>query len=166
VKRITEDVRSVKHPFAPISDEHSRILILGTMPSVQSREAGFYYAHPRNRFWPVVAACCGQPAPESVEQKTRLLLQNGIALWDVLASCQISASDDSSIRGPVYNDIASLVSDRPIQKVLCNGKKAYALCLRLALSPRVLYMPSTSPANAAWGLAQLTAAWRAELLEH
>ena len=155
---------TVAHPFTPISNEHSRILILGTMPSVQSREAGFYYAHPRNRFWPVVATCFGQPIPETIVNKTQLLLANSIALWDVLVSCEITGSDDSSIREPVCNDISTLISGRPIQKILCNGRKAYALCLHLNLPLPVLCMPSTSPANASWSLERLTAAWKKEIL--
>lgn len=149
--------------FNPITNEHSRILILGTMPSVESRKAGFYYAHPRNRFWQVIANSFEKPLPQFVEEKMRLLLENKIALWDVLESCEISGSADSSIRQPVYNDIALLISGKPIEKILCNGTKAYKLCLSRKLSLPVLYMPSTSPANAAWSLEKLTAAWKLEL---
>ena len=152
------------HSFNAISDENSRILILGTMPSVQSRGAGFYYAHPRNRFWPVLAESFGQPAPECIEDKIQMLLINGVALWDVLASCEISGSDDSSIRNQVYNDIAALIIEKPISKILCNGKKAYNLyiCFFSTHLP-VLCMPSTSPANAAWSTERLTAVWKSEL---
>ena len=153
----------VSHPFAPVFDEQSRLPVLGTMPSVQSRDAGFYYAHPRNRFWPVLAACFGQPLPESIAEKTRMLLANGIALWDILASCEIIGSDDSSIRSPVHNDITALVQGKSIAKILCNGKKAYNLCRQLDLPLPLLCMPSTSPANASWQLERLTAAWRSEL---
>ena len=149
--------------FLPVADAHSRILILGTMPSVQSRKAGFYYAHPRNRFWQVIADSFEQPLPQSVEEKTRLILGNRLALWDVLDSCEISGSDDASIREPVYNDIGSFINGRPVEKVLCNGTKAYKLCLKLGLSLPVLYMPSTSPANAAWSVQRLTAVWKPEL---
>ena len=153
------------HSFDPISNEHSNILILGTMPSVQSRESGFYYAHPRNRFWTVLARSFGQPAPASVEEKTQLLLSNGIALWDVLASCEITGSDDSSIREPFYNDIAVFVGGKSIQKILCNGKKAYNLYHRqFDLPIPVISMPSTSPANAAWSAERLTEAWKPEIL--
>ena len=156
--------RSAAQSFGPIANEHSRILILGTMPSVQSREAGFYYAHPRNRFWTVLAESFGQPAPQSAEEKTRLLLTNSIALWDVLACCEITGSDDASIRKPVYNDIAAFVSGKPIQKILCNGKKAFDLYSRhFDLPLPALSLPSTSPANAAWSLERLTAAWKPEL---
>jgi hypoxanthine-DNA glycosylase len=155
---------STVHSFEPISNEFSRILILGTMPSVQSRKANFYYSHPRNRFWPILAECFRQQVPQSIEDKMKLLLENGIALWDVLASCEIHGSDDSTIRKPVYNDIATFVSGRPIGKILCNGKKAYGFCLHLNLSVPILYLPSTSPANAAWSMERLTEAWKAELI--
>jgi len=157
-------IHPVTHPFAPVANKHSRILILGTMPSVQSRNAGFYYAHPRSRFWSVLTACLEQPMPVTIEEKARLLLANGVALWDVLASCEISASDDASIRNPVCNDIAALIADKSIQKILCNGKKAYACCRRLGLSLPVLCLPSTSPANAAWNMERLTAAWKLEIV--
>ena len=158
-----DGVNSVTHPFEPISNKHSRILILGTMPSVQSRKDGFYYAHPRNRFWMVVAGCFGQQLPLSIEDKVKLLLDNGIALWDVLAACEITGSDDSSIQRPIYNDIASFVKDRPVAKILCNGKKAFSFCQELELPVPVYRLPSTSPANAAWGVDWLIEAWKSEL---
>jgi len=155
---------SVVHPFDSISNEFSRILILGTMPSVQSRKANFYYSHPRNRFWQMIATCYDHQLSQSAEEKTKFLLLNGIALWDVLASCEILGSDDSSIRRPVYNDIATFIKGKPIQKILCNGKKAYDFCNQLDISVPILCMPSTSPANAAWNLERLTETWKSELL--
>ena len=149
--------------FPPIANEHSRVLILGTIPSVESRKAAFYYSHPRNRFWKVLARSLDKPEPQSVEEKTQLLLINHIALWDVLASCEISGSDDSSIRNPVFNDVANFLTGRSIEKILCNGAKAHKLCLGLGLSLPVLRMPSTSPANAAWSEKRLTAIWKSEL---
>jgi len=130
------------------------------MPSVLSRKAGFYYSHPRNRFWPVLAGCFGQQIPQSIEDKIKLLRQNYIALWDVLAACEIIGSDDASIQKPVYNDIATFINDRPITKILCNGKKAYSFCQHLELSIPIIYVPSTSPANAAWGIEMLIEAWK------
>jgi len=129
------------------------------MPSVESRKADFYYSHPRNRFWPVLAGCLEQKVPKTTEDKIKLLLENGIALWDVLASCEIVGSDDATIQKPVCNDIAAFVSGKPIEKILCNGKKAYSLCRSLDLPVPILYVPSTSPANAAWSLARLTEEW-------
>jgi hypoxanthine-DNA glycosylase len=148
--------------FPPIFNQKSRILILGTMPSVKSREAGFYYSHPQNRFWRVLAASFEKPLPQSAEEKTQLLLANKIALWDVLASCEITDSDDSTIRNPVYNDISGFINKTKIEKVLCNGKKAYKLYLNLKLSLPVLCMPSTSPANAAWSAERLIEVWKSE----
>jgi len=157
-------MKSTPQSFPPISDENSRILILGTMPSVESRRAGFYYSHPRNRFWTVLSESLAKPIPQSIEDKIQLLLGNGIALWDVLATCEITGSDDSSIRKPIYNDIATFINGKYIKKILCNGMKAYKLCQRLRLPLPVLCMPSTSPANAAWSLERLTAAWKPELI--
>jgi len=134
------------------------------MPSVQSRKADFYYSHPRNRFWPVLARCFKQSLPESASDKVKLLHQNSIALWDVLATCEIIGSDDSTIRKPVYNDIAAFVNGKPITKILCNGKKAYSLCQNLDLPAPIFYLPSTSPANAAWSLERLTEVWKAEIV--
>ena len=145
--------------FNPIFDEHSHILILGTMPSVQSRKDGFYYAHPRNRFWQVLSACFDEAIPQSVEEKTQLLLKNKIALWDVLKSCEIKGSSDSSISEPIYNDISSFIKNKPIEKILCNGTKAYKLCFNRRLSLPISCMPSTSPANATWSLERLTEMW-------
>jgi len=156
-------MNNIVKSFSPIANDYSRILILGTMPSVQSRKAGFYYSHPRNRFWQVIAKSFDEALPQSVAEKTRLLLTNYIALWDVLDSCEIIGSADSSINKPVYNDIVSFISDKPIEKILCNGKKAYEFCFSRELSLPVLYMPSTSPANAAWGLEKLTAVWKPKL---
>lgn len=153
----------IVHPFDPVSNEFSRVLILGTMPSVQSRKSNFYYSHPRNRFWQMLAICCGRPTPQSAEDKTRLLLSNGFALWDVLAACEISGSDDASIRKPVCNDIAAFISGKTIEKILCNGKKAYTFCRRLDLPVPVICMPATSPANAAWSLERLVDVWKPEL---
>ena len=150
--------------FSPISNEHSRILILGTMPSVKSREVGFYYSHPQNRFWRVLSAIFEQPIPQSFPEKTQLLLTNKIALWDVLASCEIKGSDDSSIQKEVYNNIAEFIQGKPIKKILCNGQKAFKLCLNLELYLPVMCMPSTSPANAAWSLERLIEAWKSELI--
>lgn len=159
----SQDADPVVHSFKPISNELSRILILGTMPSVQSRKADFYYSHPRNRFWPVLAGCFKQQTPRSIEDKKKLLLENGIALWDILASCEITGSDDSTIRKPIYNDIATFVGKKPIVKILCNGKKAYGFCQFFNIPVPILYVPSTSPANAAWSTERLIDAWKPKL---
>ena len=151
--------------FNPIANESSRILILGTMPSVRSREDGFYYAHPRNRFWRVIAACFGQDVPQTVSEKKQFLFLNGVALWDVLACCEIHRSDDASIRNPVCNDISAFVQGSSIEKILCNGAKAFDLYSRnFDLPVPVLQMPSTSPANAAWSFERLLEIWKPEFL--
>ena len=155
----------VIHPFEPVIGERSRLLILGTMASVKSREYGFYYMHPQNRFWPVIATIFGVPVPETNEGKTKLLLENDIALWDVLASCDITGSGDASIKNAVCNDIGALIKGKQIERILCNGGKAYTLYMQNFNFPLpVVKMPSTSPANASWSIERLTSAWRAELL--
>ena len=155
----------VTHPFEPVIGERSRILILGTMASVKSRKYGFYYMHPQNRFWPVIANIFGVPVPETNGEKAKLLLKNNIALWDVLASCEITGSGDASIKNAVCNDIGALIREKPIERILCNGGKAYMLFAQnFNLPLPVVKMSSTSPANASWSMERLTAAWRAELL--
>lgn len=153
----------LSHPFAPIIDAHSRVLVLGSFPSVKSRERGFYYGHPQNRFWAVLAALCAQAVPRTADEKGALLLCNGIALWDVLAGCDILGSSDARITNPRPNDIAALCGRAPIERVYLNGKKAGELYTRFIKDvplPAVV-LPSTSPANAAWSLARLIEAWSA-----
>jgi hypoxanthine-DNA glycosylase len=156
---------AVTHPFAPVFDRNSETLVLGTFPSVKSRELNFYYGHPQNRFWRVIAALCGESAPQTTAQKRGMLLRNRIALWDVLSSCDIDGSDDSSIRNAVPNDFSRIMENSSIDRVVCNGGKAYALLLKYcALRAETLKMPSTSPANAAWTLERLIAEWRAAFM--
>lgn len=145
--------KAVIHPLAPIADENSRILILGTMPSPRSRAEGFYYAHPQNRFWPVLAAIYNETLPCSNEERTALLLRHGIALWDVLQSCIITGAADNSIRQPVANDIAGLLRQYPgITRICTTGKEAARLYRRYCLPHtglEAIPLPSTSAANAA-----------------
>ena len=159
-------MEAVSHNFTPVFDERSRILILGTFPSVKSRESQFYYGHPQNRFWKVTAAICKSAVPQTIEEKKTMLLAGRIAVWDVIASCRIEGSSDSSIRDVVPNDIAGLLENTHIQAVFCNGGKAYELyekyCEKQQKAPKAIKLPSTSPANAAWSLEKLTAAWEAE----
>lgn len=140
----------VEHTFAPVYDENSRILILGTMPSPKSREYGFYYSHPQNRFWRIVSDLYGQKLPESNSEKTNFLLRNRIALWDVLKSCSITGADDSSIRNPVANDVGGLLKRTNIQAVFTTGTKAAVLYHKFCEKDagcRAFPLPSTSPAN-------------------
>ena len=151
------------HPIAPVYDAHSRILILGSFPSVKSRESMFFYGHPRNRFWKVLAAVLECPVPTTVEEKRRLLLDNGIALWDVIASCEITGSADSSIRNVVPNDLRPILEQADIKTIFVNGKTAekyFRMYQEPALGRPAVCLPSTSPANASWSLERLTQAWR------
>ncbi len=161
-----QDPASQVHPFAPVYDANSKILILGSFPSVRSREEGFYYGHPRNRFWPLLARCFDEPVPASAAEKRQLLLRHEIALWDVLAACRITGSADSSIRSAVPNDLTQILNAASIRRILCNGSTAGTLCLRhcKAVLPREpVILPSTSPANAAWTMERLYEAWRPQL---
>lgn len=151
------------HPIPPIYDENSRVLILGSFPSVKSREDGFFYGHPQNRFWRVLAAVFEQTVPQTKEEKVRFLLEHQIALWDVIASCEIDGSADSSIKNVVPNDIQSILVAAAIERVFVNGKAAekhYNRFLRKQVGREVVCLPSTSPANAAWNLERLIAQWK------
>ena len=154
------------HEFGPVFDENSRILILGSFPSVKSREEGFYYGHPRNRFWPLLAALAGENAPLSVSEKRSFLLRNGIALWDSIESCEITGSSDSSIRNITPVDIALVTDHSRIRSIFCNGAssfKYYNRYLKPVTGIEAVKLPSTSPANAAWSFDRLLEFWRGAL---
>ena len=156
----------VDHPIAPIFDAHSEILILGSFPSVKSREQGFFYGHPQNRFWRLLAAVYSEETPQTIDNKRALLLRRHIALWDVIASCEIVGSSDASIRNAVSTDLGEIFATAPIRKILCNGATSYALFQKhqAATSPfAAIKMPSTSPANAACSFEKLLDAWGEEL---
>lgn len=151
--------------FEPVIDKESRVLILGSMPSVKSLEAHFYYAHPRNAFWPILASLFGAPLPQSVQEKIALALQNRVALWDVLRACDRKGSGDAAIRRVEINDFQSLFEAYPaIHTVFLNGKTAHRLfmsnCLKAAGSRRIEVLPSTSPAHAV-SFEKKLAAWKA-----
>ena len=148
----------IEHPFKPVYDENSRILILGSFPSVRSRADNFYYGHPQNRFWRLLAGLYGAPVPETIEEKTAFLLRRGIALWDVIASCEIENSSDQSIRGAVVNDLSEIFETADIRAVFTNGKAADRL-YRKYYGENACCLPSTSPANAAWSIERLISAW-------
>lgn len=153
----------IVHPIAPVYDANSRVLILGSFPSVKSREAGFFYGHPQNRFWRVLAAVFEREVPLTLAEKKQLLLENGLALWDVIASCEITGSTDSSIRNVAVNDVESLLREAPITRIFVNGKTAekyYNRFLRDKLRMQAICLPSTSPANGAWSLERLTEVWK------
>lgn len=158
--------QSIVHPIPPLYDSHSRVLVLGSFPSVKSRESEFFYGHPQNRFWRVLAAVYDCPVPLTVPEKRALLLRNGIALWDVIASCEIVGSADSSIRNVRPNDLREILSGASIERILLNGRTAekyYNQYLRREIECEAICLPSTSPANAAWSVERLAAAWRAAL---
>ncbi len=152
----------LEHPFGLLYSEHSRILILGSFPSVRSREEGFYYGHPQNRFWKVIAGLYGCPEPAGTEEKKALILDHGLALWDCIAECAITGSSDASIREAKVNDLSMILKESPVRVIACNGKTAYRLYSRY-LQPgtgiEALCLPSTSPANARWTLDMLLKSW-------
>ncbi len=152
----------IEHHIPPLFDGESRVLILGSFPSVKSREEGFFYGHPQNRFWRVLAAVLNAEVPRTVEEKQAFLHTHHIALWDVIASCEITGSSDASIRNAVPNDLSCILESAPITHIYVNGKTA-ARCYRLYAEERLgrpaVCLPSTSPANAGWSPERLTAAW-------
>lgn len=155
------------HPIDPVCGPDARILILGSFPSVKSREMGFYYGHPQNRFWRVLAAVYDAPVPETVPERRAFLLEHGVALWDVIRSCEITGSSDASIKNAVVNDLPGLLCQAPIRRILLNGQTAANLYKKYAAAEINLpatTLPSTSPANAAWTLPRLIEAWRNALL--
>ncbi len=150
------------HPFGPLYDENSRILILGSFPSVKSREQNFFYGHPPNRFWKVISALFDAPLPSSIEEKQALILNNGLALWDTIASCEITGSSDASIRGAKANDLRVITDNCDIRQIYCNGRKSHELYrkyIEKEIGREAICLPSTSPANAQWTLDKLTEAW-------
>lgn len=160
-------LQTVTHPIPPFCEAGARVLILGSFPSVKSRESGFFYGHPQNRFWRVLAAVFEDTVPATVEEKKAFLAAHGIALWDVIASCRIEGSADSSIRDVVPNDIASLLKSHSIRAIFTNGKTAQTLYdkhIFPTLGVSALCLPSTSPANAAWSAEKLVNAWRAVII--
>lgn len=151
------------HTFGPIFDANSEILILGTFPSVKSRENNFYYGHPRNRFWRVIAEVYGEDIPITVEEKKELLLSNRIALWDVIERCDIARSSDSSIRNVVPADIGYILKRSNIRRVFANGataKKLYDGYILKDTGIEAVMLPSTSPANAAYSAERLVEIWK------
>jgi len=153
----------VKHTFAPIYNQESRILILGTFPSVKSREFGFYYGNPQNRFWKVIARIFECEIPQTNEEKKKMLLNYNIAIWDVIESCDIIGSSDSSIQNVVPNDLSIILDNSNIKRIYANGKtaaKLYETYNELAILRSITTLPSTSPANAAFGLDRLVESWK------
>lgn len=160
--RTFSKLERVIHPLKPVWNEESRVLILGTMPSPRSRETGFYYNHPQNRFWKVIAALFDEPVPDTNEQKERLVLSHGIALWDVLAECSIEGASDGTIAECVPNPIAEILTKAPIERIFCTGAKATELYRKYceeSTGMECVRLPSTSPANAGVSLEELIEAY-------
>ncbi len=150
------------HPFPPLFDKHSRTLILGSFPSVKSRENLFFYGHPQNRFWKVIASVFGEKVPETIPEKKQLILERHLALWDSVAFCEVTGSADASLRCVLPNDLQAMLEAAPIERIYCNGRKSHEIYTRL-IEPmtgrKAECLPSTSPANAQWTPERLTAAW-------
>ena len=152
----------LSHTLKPVFDSDSRILILGSFPSVKSREQNFFYGHPQNRFWKVIAALFGQEVPATIPEKKILILSNGLALWDSIASCVITGSSDASIRDVRANDLRMILDNSPIEKICCNGRKShemYQKYIQKEIGREAVCLPSTSPANAQFSLEKLIDAW-------
>lgn len=166
------DYQHLSHPFPALWDEHSRILILGSFPSVKSREAQFFYGHPQNRFWKVIAAICQEEIPSTIPEKSALLHRNHIALWDVIQSCDIIGSSDSSIKNVVPNNLSDIVEHSKVRVVFNNGRTSHKLYQKYTAPGLVdtygenfsgIYLPSTSPANASWTVDKLVKEWSLQL---
>lgn len=154
------------HPVEALFNENSKILILGTFPSVKSREAKFFYGHPQNRFWRVMARLCDAELPQTVEDKKNLILDNHFALWDVIHSCDVEGSADSSIKNVVPNDISVILKNSKVSRIFVNGKKAeslYKKYLEKETGITAVCLPSTSPAKASWSEDRLTEYWRSHI---
>lgn len=155
--------QAVIHEISPVYDKHSKILILGSFPSVKSRECGFFYGHPQNRFWKVLAGVLEVDVPTTIEEKKAMLLKHHIAVWDVIASCTITGSSDSSIKDVVPNDFSDILSTAQIERIYANGATAYKLYDKYAkkiTGIEAVKLPSTSPANAAFRLERLIENWK------
>ena len=151
------------HNIEPVFDEKSRVLILGSFPSVKSRETKFFYGHPQNRFWKVLSGVLECGIPVTIEDKKEMLLKHNIAVWDVIAECDIIGSGDSSIKNVVPNNISAILKKSNIRKIFCNGRTAFNLYKKYIEKNTELeaeYLPSTSPANAAYSLDRLKSEWQ------
>lgn len=157
-----QEYEHLTHTFEPVFNKESKILILGSFPSVKSRENNFYYGHPQNRFWKVLAQIFEAEVPQRIEEKKRFLLEHRIAVWDVIESCTIIGSSDSSIKDVVVNDFSKVLENSAIDKIYVNGGKAYELYHKYAEKQtgiKAVKLPSTSPANAVWSVDKLCKAW-------
>ena len=163
-KRLKEsNYTHVIHPFPALYGADSKILILGSLPSVKSREQNFFYGHPQNRFWKMLAAVLGEKIPETIEEKKELLHRNHIALWDTIYSCDIIGSSDSSIKNVVPTDLNRILEESEVERIFCNGKASgnyYKKYQESRTGIEATVLPSTSPANAAFSLEKLIEIWK------
>lgn len=165
MRKMTNQIQNtILHPIPPLYDENSRTLILGSFPSVKSREASFFYGHPQNRFWRLLALIFDEEIPTTIEEKKSIVLRNGLALWDTIHSCTITGSSDSSIKNAVPNDISVILQNSRVDRIFCNGAAAYNLYKKY-IYPKTgieaVKLPSTSPANAAFSIERLLESWKA-----
>ena len=154
---------NIIHPIPPTYDENSRILILGSFPSVKSREMMYFYGHPQNRFWKLMAALYEEEVPVTVPERKDLLLRNRIAVWDSIKQCTVTGSSDSSIKDVIPNDLTPILESAPIEQIYCNGRKSWEMYHRYiepATHRKAVALPSTSPANAACTMDKLIEAWK------
>ncbi|MDE6744529.1 MAG: DNA-deoxyinosine glycosylase [Lachnospiraceae bacterium] len=186
MQKDSSEYQTVEHLFEPVYNRKSRILILGSLPSVKSRENHFYYGHPQNRFWKLIATLCWQYdqqeksglqetesmvtaiVPQTIEEKKKLLYDHHIAIWDVIAQCDIIGSSDSSIKNVVPNDMQKILDQAPIERIYANGGKAYELYMQYCYpvcKRKITKLPSTSPANAAFSMDKLLSAWSVVIQE-
>lgn len=158
-----EGIKMIKHPFPPLYNKDSKILILGSFPSVKSREQMFFYGHPQNRFWKVISAVFECDVPDTIEEKKKFLFEHGIALWDVIASCEITGSSDNSIKNVEVNDLSEIFEEADIRQIFVNGKTAekyFKKYIEAQINKDAVCLPSTSPANAAWSIERLVEEWK------
>lgn len=152
----------ILHSIDPTYNSQSKILILGSFPSVKSREYGYFYGHPQNRFWKVMSFIFEEEIGTSIEERKNFLLRKNIAVWDVIASCDIVGSSDSTIKNVVANDISKILEESSVEKIFVNGRKAqdlYRKYIEKEIGIKAEYLPSTSPANAKWDLEKLSSIW-------
>ncbi len=157
------DAQKIIHPIPPLFDENSEKLILGSFPSVKSREAMFFYGHPQNRFWKLIALLYGENEPKIIAEKSELILSHNLALWDSIHSCTVTGSSDSSIKDVVPNDLSMILRGSRVSQIFCNGALSHKMYMKYIFPTtkiEAVKLPSTSPANAAFSLDRLAEKWK------
>ena len=157
------EAQRIVHPIPPLFDQNSKKLILGSFPSIKSREAMFFYGHPQNRFWRLIAMIYGEDAPLSTEEKSKLILKHNLALWDSIKTCTITGSADSSVKDVVPNDLSVILNGSRVTEIYCNGALSYKMYMKYIFpttQTEAVKLPSTSPANAAYSIERLYESWK------